>query len=103
MSQAVVTLTLPTQYSDGSAFTSTNYGGAVIFKGGTQIAQITAPTTDFTDTTVTDQTPGTYVYQAIIHDTAGQSSPMSDPATLVVQAAPPAPTPLAPTISVQLV
>lgn len=102
MTQAVITLTLPSTYSDGSPFSAANYGGAVLFKAGTQIGQITAPTLTFTDPTVTDQTPGTFSYTAAIHDTNGQPSPQSEPAILTVTAAPPAPTPSAPTISVAL-
>lgn len=101
MTQAIVTITLPSTFSDGSSFTPANYGGATVFKAGTQIGQITAPTLTFTDTTVTDKTPGDYVYTAMIHDTNGDASPMSDPVTLTVAVAPVL-TPSAPTIAVAL-
>jgi hypothetical protein len=50
---ALVTFTLPSTYADGTtAWPAANYGGAIVFRNGTQIGTVTAPALTYIDTAV---------------------------------------------------
>jgi hypothetical protein len=50
---ALVSFTLPLSYADGTTpWPAANYGGATVFRNGTQIGTVVAPALTYNDTTV---------------------------------------------------
>jgi hypothetical protein len=103
MAKATITIVLPTTGTDTNGNTvpwdASNYGGAHIFRNGTQIGSIAAPNLTFVDT---NAPAGTDVYTASVfnNDAAAAEGPQSTPFSLVVPTA--APTPTAPAITATL-
>lgn len=91
---ALVSFSLPKTYADGStAWPAANYGGASVFRDGTQVGTVAAPGLTYNDTNIPI---GTHTYTVEIKDTVTGLYSAASATVSYVQAGQP---PGAPTIT----
>lgn len=85
---ALITLVLPTTYADGTTpWPAKNYGGAIVFRDGTQIGTVSAPALTYNDLNVP---VGTHSYTVEVRDSVDLLfSVMSPPVSFTQAGQPP--------------